>query len=394
VRVGAKRGLSYLDNGATSLPKAPGTARAVAEALADSGNPGRSGHALSVLSARRVFSAREELAALFSFPDSSRFVFTLNTTMALNLAIRGVVAAGDRVVTTSVEHNAVMRPLRRLEGEEGVEVVRVPAGRDGRVDPERMAEAVTEGTRLVVMTHASNVSGALQPVEAVAAAARRKGALFLLDAAQTAGSFPIDLSALPVDLLAAPGHKGLLGPMGTGFLFVRPGVDVAPLVAGGTGSRSEEELHPDFYPDALEAGTPNVPGLAGLAASVSWLRRKGVEKVWQEDVERMAFLRDGMERIPAVRLFGPPDPLLCAPVLSFLVEGQDPGDTARRLEEEGGILVRPGLHCSPAAHRTLGTFPDGTVRVSPGPFTSKAELRNFLAVLRKVAGGRGRAPEA
>jgi selenocysteine lyase/cysteine desulfurase len=274
-----------------------------------------------------------------------------------------------------------------MEAERGVEVVVVPADRTGRVDAGKMAEAVTEGTRLVVMTHASNVSGALQPVEAVGRVARRRGALVLVDAAQTAGAFPIDLSALPVDLLAAPGHKGLLGPMGTGFLYVREGVSVAPLVEGGTGSRSEEDVQPDFYPDALEAGTPNVPGLAGLAASVAWLRRKGVEKVWQEETERMAIVRDGLEKVPGVTLFGPGDPLLSASVLSFLVEGQDPGDTARRLEEEGGVLVRPGLHCSPGAHRTLGTFPNGTVRVSPGPFTTRAELRRFLAVVRRIAGG-------
>jgi len=288
------------------------------------------------------------------------------------------------VVTTSVEHNSVMRPLRRME-EAGVSVTAVPADRSGIVDATAVAAALRQTTRLVAVVHASNVSGAIQPVGEIVRAARRRGIFTLVDAAQTAGGFPIDLESLPVDLLAASGHKGLLGPQGTGFLYVREGVPLVPLVEGGTGSRSEDDHQPDFYPDALESGTRNSVGLAGLSVSLAWLLRKRVECVREKEVALLADLIEGMEKIPGVTLFGPRDPARCASVLSFLVDGMDPAETGRRLEKRFGILVRAGLHCSPNSHRTLRTFPEGTVRVSPGPFTTRKEIGFFLSSLRKIS---------
>lgn len=359
-------------------------AEAVAAAIRRAGNPGRSGHVLSLRSARDVFAARERLAELFGARDSSRFVFTENATAALNQAIKGMLKSGDHVVTTSVEHNSVMRPLRRME-EAGVSVTVVPAGRDGIVDAKEVAAAIRQTTRLVAVVHASNVSGAIQPVGEIVRAARRRGVSTLVDAAQTAGALPIDLEAVPVDLLAAPGHKGLLGPQGTGFLYVREGVSLTPLIEGGTGSRSEDDHQPDFYPDALESGTPNSVGLAGLAVSLAWLLRKRVESVREKEVTLLAELLEGMEKIPGVSLFGPRDPARCASVLSFLVDGMDPAETGRQLEKRFGILVRAGLHCSPNSHRTLRTFPEGTVRVSPGPFTTRKEIACFISALRKIS---------
>jgi cysteine desulfurase family protein len=358
-------------------------AEAVAAAIRRAGNPGRSGHILSVRSARDLFTARERLAELFGARDSSRFVFTENATAALNQAIKGTVRPGDHVVTTSVEHNSVMRPLRRME-ESGARVTVVPAAPDGVVDAAAVVAAFRKETRLVVLVHASNVSGAIQPVAAVVAAARRRGVLSLVDAAQTAGSVPIDLSSLPVDLLAASGHKGLLGPQGTGFLYVRDGVDVVPLVEGGTGSRSESDHQPDFYPDALESGTQNSVGVAGLAVSLSWILRKGVAAIREKELALLSELLSGLSGIPGVRVFGPADPRRRASVVSFLLEGLDPAEVGRRLEREHGVLVRAGLHCSPNGHRTLGTFPAGTVRVSPGPFTTRGEIARFLAGVRKI----------
>jgi cysteine desulfurase/selenocysteine lyase len=358
-------------------------AEAVASAIRRAGNPGRSGHILSVRSARDLFTARERLAELFGCPDSSRFIFTENATAALNQAIKGVLRPGDHVVTTSLEHNSTMRPLRRME-EAGVRVTVVPAGRDGVADARSITAAFRKRTRMVAMVHASNVSGALQPVGVVVAEARKRGILTLVDAAQTAGSVPIDLSSLPVDLLAASGHKGLLGPQGTGFLYVREGVRVTPLIEGGTGSRSESDHQPEFFPDALESGTQNSVGIAGLSVSLAWILKKGVEAIRRKEVERVGALLDGMEKIPGVRILGPRDPSRRVSVVSFVVEGMDPAEVGRQLESGHGVLVRAGLHCSPNGHRTLGTFPAGTVRVSPGPFTTRAEIARFLSALRTI----------
>jgi len=358
-------------------------AKAVADAILRAGNPGRSGHVLSIRSARDVFAARERLAQLFGYADSSRFVFTENATAALNQAIKGVLRPGDHVVTTSVEHNSVMRPLRRME-EAGVRVTVVPAGHDGVTKARDVIAAFRKETRLVAMVHASNVSGALQPVDAVVAAARRRGILTLIDAAQTAGGVPIDLSSLQADLLAASGHKGLLGPQGTGFLFVREGVAIVPLIEGGTGSRSESDHQPEFFPDALESGTRNSVGAAGLAVSIAWILRKGVGTIRSKEVALVGMLIEGLSCIPGVTVYGPGDPSLRGSAVSFRVEGMDPAEVGTRLEKRGGMLVRAGLHCSPNGHRALGTFPAGTVRVSPGPFTTSGEIAAFLSCLRKI----------
>ena len=362
-------------------------AEAVAGAIRRAGNPGRSGHALSIRSARDLFSARERLAELFGVRDSSRFVFTGNATEALNQAIKGIVRPGDHVVTTSVEHNSVMRPLRSLE-EAGVEVTVVPAGPEGSVDAAAVAKALRKGTRLVVVVHASNVTGAIQPVGEIVRAAKHAGAFTLVDASQTAGSVPLSLSELPADLVAAPGHKGLLGPQGTGFLYVREGVPVVPLIEGGTGTRSESDHQPDFYPDALESRTRNSVGAAGLSVSLAWLLRTGIEKIRRKETEFLEELLEGMGKIGGVIVFGPTDPSRKASAVSFLVEGMDPSETGRRLEKRYGILVRAGLHCSPHSHRTIGTFPEGTVRVSPGPFNTRREIGSFLAALVKIASSR------
>ncbi len=278
----------------------------------------------------------------------------------------------------------MMRPLHRME-EAGVAVTVVPADREGIVDAAAVAAAIRASTRLVAVVHASNVTGAIQPVGEIARAARARGAYTLVDAAQTAGSLPVSLSELPVDLLAASGHKGLLGPQGTGFLYVREGVPLVPLVEGGTGSRSEDDRQPDFYPDALESGTQNSVGAAGLAVSLAWLLRRNVEAIRRKETEFLSKIVAGMESIRGVTVYGPRDPARRVPVVSFRVEGMDPAEVGRRLEAEFGILVRAGLHCSPNSHRTIGTFPEGTVRVSPGPFTTKKEVSFFLSSLRKIS---------
>lgn len=383
--------LIYLDNAATSWPKPPGVAAAMAECLSTAGgNPGRSGHRLSLAAGRAMYEVREALAELLGAPDPLRVIFTHNATAAINLALAGLVRPGRRVVCASMEHNAVMRPLRALV-QSGVELEVVQCAPDGTLDPAAMARAVTPGTRLVVVNHASNVTGTLAPVAAVAEVVRRAGALLLVDAAQTAGTYPIDMEALGIDLVAFTGHKGLLGPPGTGGLILNKRVDpaeLAPLVRGGTGSRSEEEVQPEDLPDKYESGTPNFAGIAGLGAGLAFIRARGVAALRAHEMEMANILREGLRAIPGVTVYGPSDPEQRVAVVSFTAAGLPVSDIGFRLDEEFGILSRVGLHCAPAAHRTIGTFPGGTVRFAPGVFTTADEVwaavRAVVEIVRRA----------
>lgn len=383
--------LIYLDNAATSWPKPPGVAVAMAECLSTAGgNPGRSGHRLSLAAGRAMYEVREALAELLGAPDPLRVIFTHNATAAINLALAGLVRPGRRVVCASMEHNAVMRPLRALV-QSGVELEVVQCAPDGTLDPAAMARAVTPGTRLVVVNHASNVTGTLAPVAAVAEVVRRAGALLLVDAAQTAGTYPIDMEALGIDLVAFTGHKGLLGPPGTGGLILNKRVDpaeLAPLVRGGTGSRSEEEVQPEDLPDKYESGTPNFAGIAGLGAGLAFIRARGVAALRAHEMEMANILREGLRAIPGVTVYGPSDPEQRVAVVSFTAAGLPVSDIGFRLDEEFGILSRVGLHCAPAAHRTIGTFPGGTVRFAPGVFTTADEVwaavRAVVEIVRRA----------
>ncbi len=377
----------YLDHAATSYPKPAEVLRAMHDYLERAGgNPGRSGHRLSIAAGRILYEVREAVAELFHAPDPLRVIFTNNATHALNLALYGLLHAGDRVVTTSMEHNAVMRPLRRLE-QRGVEVVVVPCAPDGTVDLNAMDKAITEATRLVVVNHASNVVGTIAPVAEIANLAHRAGALLLLDAAQTAGVLPIDVQAMGIDLLTFTGHKGLLGPPGTGGLLLNETVnpdDIEPLTQGGTGSRSEHEHQPNFLPDKFECGTPNGVGIAGLGAGIAWVMQHGVENIRKHEVELTRILLDGLRPLRGVTLYGPLDPQRRTAVVSFTVEGREVSEIGQRLDEEHEVLCRVGLHCAPAAHRTLGTFPKGTVRFAPGVTTTPQEVEEALAALEQV----------
>ena len=377
----------YLDHAATSWPKPPDVPQAMTRFLEEAGgNPGRAGHSLSVEAGRRVYAAREAVAELFQVRNPLRVVFAANATQALNLALRGLLHPGDHVVTGSAEHNAVMRPLRALE-REGVRLCIVPCAPDGLLDPASVEQALTARTRLAVFAHASNVSGALQPVGEIAARACKHGVLVLLDAAQTAGAVPLDLAALGVDLCAFTGHKGFLGPPGTGGLVLGEHFDPAdlePLVRGGTGSHSEEERQPDELPDKFESGTANGVGIAGLGAGVRWVRTRGVEALRAHELALSRQLREGLTGIPGVQVYGPREPERTVAIVSFTVAGRRVSEIGLRLDEEYGILCRVGLHCAPAAHRTLGTFPEGTVRFAPGPFTTPEEINQALTALERI----------
>lgn len=378
----------YLDHAATSWPKPPAVIQAMSDYLEKAGgNPGRSGHRLSIAAARYVYDTREALAELFRAPDPLRIIFTHNVTYAINLALRGLLHPGDRVVTSSIEHNSVMRPLRELE-RQGVQLTVVCCKPDGTLDLNALGRAVTPGTRLVVVNHASNVMGAILPVADIAKIAHVAGALLLVDAAQTAGTLPIDVTAMGIDLLAFTGHKGLQGPPGTGGLIISPTIDVselAPLVRGGTGSRSEFEEQPNDLPDRYESGTPNGVGLAGLGAGVHWVLARTVDCIRAHELELASTLLTGLRSIKGIKVYGPPNPAQSVAVVSCRVEGHRVSDIGMRLDDEFEILCRVGLHCAPAAHKTIGTFPEGSIRLAPGIFTTMDEIHSTISAFEKLS---------
>jgi cysteine desulfurase family protein len=375
----------YLDNAATSFPKAPGVAEAMLGALTEAGgNPGRSGHALAVAAQGVVNNTRRQLAALLGAPDPSRVVFTANATEALNLALFGLLQPGDRVVTTGLEHNALVRPLAAL-AHRGVMVDWLAGAPDGTIDLDDLTRALrARPTRLVAMTHASNVAGTILPAREAARQAHDHGALFLLDAAQTAGALPIDVRELEPDLLALPGHKGLLGPPGTGALYVASNVTLTPLRYGGTGIRSEDEQMPEELPERLEAGTLNTVGLAGLGAALRFLSERGVAAVRVHEMALTKRMLAGLRDIPGLRIHGVADPTRQVATVSISLRGWEPIDLAAVLDSSFGIAVRAGLHCAPVAHCTLGTLPGGTVRLSAGCFTTEDDIEQAVSALKQL----------
>jgi len=375
----------YLDHGATSFPKAPGVADAVRRfLLEEAGNPGRGGHRLTVAASRTIEQARQLVADLLG-ADPARTLLGPGATFWINTVLGSWLAAGDRVVVSALEHNAVMRPLRRLEGRLGLEIAVAEGAPVTGVPSAQEVAALTHAapTRLVVLCHASNVSGAVLPVAEIAVAVAPVPVL--VDGAQTAGSLPIDFSRLGAAAFACSGHKGLLGPAGVGVLLLADGVDVEPLVCGGTGSRSESEEMPQWLPDRLEAGSANGPGIAGLKAACGWLADRTVAAVQAHETALAHRAADGLAAIPGVRLHGWDRSAAHVGILSFTVPGVDSGELSDRLDRERGIMLRAGLHCAPAAHRRLGTFPDGTVRAGFGPFSTEEDVDRLVEAVRDAA---------
>jgi len=374
----------YLNNAATSFPKPRGVMEAIGRAVRlPVGSPGRAGYPTSFAAEQEVLRAREALARLLGVSDSSHLVFTCNATAGLNLVLRGLLEPGDHVVTTSVEHNSVARPLHFL-AENGVGYTRVPCCADGRLDPKHIQAAIRPQTRLIAIVHASNVTGTILPAEAVVGIARERGIAVLVDAAQSAGVLPMNMEALGADYVAFTGHKGLLGPQGTGALYVRDASQVTPLCMGGTGSQSDRTEQPDFLPDKFESGTPNVPGLAGLAAAAEFLLERGVEAVREHEVNLVAMLLDGLRNTDGVAVYGPCDASLQVGLVSLNVGDLDPGAVAQRLEADFGIITRSGLHCAPWAHETIGTLNRGTLRLSVSWATTESEIETALRALHEI----------
>ncbi|MCI0332038.1 MAG: aminotransferase class V-fold PLP-dependent enzyme [Planctomycetes bacterium] len=379
----------YLDNAATSWPKPDAVYDAVDRYQREIGAPnGRSGYREALQSNRIVERARSGVAELIGAQDPSRIVFGFNGTDVLNIAIRGVVRPGDHVVTTVCDHNSVLRPLRALRETADVSVSYVPSDGHGFVSPDDVRAALRPNTRLVAVNHASNVTGAIQLIEEIGRIVRESDALYLVDAAQSLGHVPIDIREFEVDLLAAPGHKGLLGPLGTAVLYIRPGVEreLQPLRCGGTGTQSEVDRQPDELPEKYESGNHNLPGLAGLTAAVTFLHDKSIDAIHAHHTQLTKRLLDGLRTIASVTVHGPPTTANRTSVVSITVEGYDPQELAAVLESAHGIQCRAGLHCAPRMHESLGTTATGgTLRISPGYFTTFQQIDAVIATLQSVA---------
>ena len=374
----------YLDNAATSWPKPEEVYREMDRFLREVGaNPGRGAHRRAVEAEALIERTRRDLAALLG-ASPERIVLGLNATDGLNMALKGFLREGDHVVTSDLEHNSITRPLTAMERRGSVTLTRVNA-RGGFIDPADVQAALTPRTRLVALTHGSNVFGTIQPVAEIARIAHASGARLLIDAAQTAGAVPIDIEAMEIDMLAFTGHKALLGPLGTGGLVLRAGVELDPWREGGTGTDTSNPLHPGEYPMRLEGGTPNAAGIAALGAGVRWIASRGIEAIHRHETALAARLRERLGRDGRFRLIGSADPARSLGLVGFTVEGWGSAELAAAADQAFGIAVRPGLHCAPGAHRSAGTWPDGTVRVSTGPFTTEAEIDAAASAFLEIA---------
>lgn len=375
----------YLDNAATTYPKPEKVYDAILDCMKNyCANPGRAGHKLAMRAGREIYDARENIAKLFNINNPMNIVFTHNATDSLNLAIKGAVKPGDHIITTSMEHNSVIRPIKALE-KEGIENTVVQCDKDGFLNIEDLENAIKSNTKLIVTTHASNVCGTLIDIEAIGKIAKKHEIIYLVDASQTAGVYDINLSELNIDMLAAPGHKCLLGPQGTGILYIREGLKIDILKEGGTGSQSEDLFQPELLPDKYESGTHNTPGIVGLSQGVKFILEEGIDKIRAHEEELCQYMLNRLEEVPNISIYGPKDSKKRAAVISINIENIDSGEITFILDNEYDIATRSGIHCSPLAHMSLGTLDKGAVRFSPGYFTTKEEIDITIDALKKIA---------
>jgi len=379
----------YLDNAATSFPKPETVAAAMLDYLTNVGaSPGRSGHQLAAAAGRILFQTRKALARLFNLDDPGRIVFTENATAALNLSLFGLIQPGDRVLTTGLEHNSVMRPLRRLEELRRITIDILPGTATSHYDLGLMAEwCAKRNYRLAAINHVSNVTGTVAPLSAMLPILRENNILSIIDGAQSAGSLPIDLSRLDPDIFCFTGHKSLFGPPGTGGLYVKPGITPQPLCYGGTGSHSETEFQPDFMPDCYESGTPNTAGIAGLKAGLEFIEENGIENIFAHEQKLAKSLRQNLGKIPSLTLFPSRIEDEELAVVSFRLAGLNCSEIGFQLDREYAVMTRVGLHCAPLAHKNIATFPEGTVRLAPGFFNTEEEMEKVITAIAEIAGG-------
>lgn len=374
----------YLDNAATTYPKPEKVYDAVLDCMKNyCANPGRAGHKLAMRAAREIYDARENIAKLFNIDNPMTIVFTNNATDSLNLAIKGVVKKGDHIITTSMEHNSVIRPIKSLE-KYGIENTIVECDKDGFLNPDDIKNAIKENTKLIVTTHASNVAGTIVDIKSVGEIAKEKSILYLVDASQTAGVYDINVKDINVDMIAAPGHKCLLGPQGTGILYIREDLNVDILKEGGTGSRSEDLFQPDLTPDKYESGTHNTPGIVGLNEGVKFILETGIDNIRAHEEELCQYMLGRLEEVPNIVIYGPKDSKKRAAVISINIPKIDSGEITFLLDSEYNIATRSGIHCAPLAHKTLGTIEQGSVRFSLGYFNTKKDIDEAVKALKEI----------
>ena len=375
----------YMDNAATSFPKPECVYEAIDYFNRNmGGNPGRGSSHQTLEASSVLMEARNHLADLFNIKDSLQIAFTSNVTEAINIALKGLLKSGDHVITTSLEHNAVARPLYVMS-RRGIEWTTVPCTPYGELDPEAIRRSIRSNTRLICMLHASNVVGSIMPIKEAGKIAREQGIFFMVDAAQTAGVLPIDVEDDGIDILCFTGHKALLGPQGTGGIYVRPGLTLQTLKEGGTGSLSEDLEHPSIMPDHLEAGTLNTPGIAGLLAGVRFIEQEGLATIRGHEKSLSKLLMEGLRDIPCIRLYGPGDADKQTAVIAFNVQGMDCGDLSFHLDHDYNIVTRSGLHCAPLAHSALGTLEEGACRLSLGYFSTEEEVEYVVKAVADIA---------
>ncbi|MDR1773884.1 MAG: aminotransferase class V-fold PLP-dependent enzyme [Clostridioides sp.] len=375
----------YFDNAATTFPKPESVYNEMMNCMKDyCANPGRSGHKMAIKCARKIYDTRENIAKLFNIDNPMNIVFTENATDSLNLAIKGALKSGDHVVTTSMEHNSVLRPLSKLK-EIGVETTVVYADKEGFINPANIESAIKENTKLIISTHASNVCGTLVDIKAVGEIAKKHNVLFLADVSQTAGVYNIDMKDINVDMLAMPGHKGLLGPQGTGILCIREGLSLSTLKEGGTGSKSEDVVQPELIPDKYESGTHNTPGIIGLGEGVKFVMETGIDKIRKHEENLCQYMIDQLQTIEGITIYGPLDATKRAAVISINIDNVDSGEVTFVLDNEYDIATRSGIHCAPLAHKTLGTIEKGAVRFSMGYFNTIYEVDKVIKAIKNIA---------
>jgi cysteine desulfurase family protein len=376
----------YLDNAATSWPKPESVYETMESFLREKGgNPGRASHSLAIAAGSAIEEARILAARLINAPDKDRVIFTLNCTDALNLGLKGLLKPGDHVITDKISHNSVVRPLTKLE-QQGVKVTRLaPASEDGYLSAKDIEQAITANTKLIAVTHASNVTGVIQPVEEYGAIAHKHGLILMVDAAQTAGTYPIDVQAGNIDLIAFSGHKGLLGPTGTGVLYVGQRAELDSIREGGTGSESELEHQPTQLPQRYESGTPNTVGIAGLGAALRYILDQGIDKIREHEIKLTDHLLTDLALIPQVTVYGPKNSAKQVAVVSFNIDGWEQAEVGAILDQSFDIKVRTGLFCAPAAHKTFRTFPTGSVRIGLSYFNTHEEIDFVRVALTKIA---------